>query len=102
MQNMTLEQTKEKCETVAAILKTLANPQRLMILCNLVEGEKSVGELQKICGISQSVISQHLARMRLQGFLASKKEQNFVFYRICDERILKVMENLYDIFCSEE
>ena len=102
MQNTTLEQTKEKCETVAAILKTLANPQRLMILYNLVEGEKSVGELQKICGISQSVISQHLARMRLQGFLASKKEQNFVFYRICDERILKVMENLYNIFCSEE
>ncbi len=101
MQGAPPEEMKERCETIAAILKTLANPQRLTILCTLTEGEKSVGELQKICGISQSVMSQHLARMRLQGFLRTDKRQNFVYYYISDERILKIMQSLHDVFCAE-
>lgn len=101
MQGAQPEEMKEKCEAIAAILKTLANPQRLTILCTLTEGEKSVGELQKICGISQSVMSQHLARMRLQGILSTDKRQNFVYYYISDERILKIMQSLHDVFCAE-
>ena len=93
---------KKQCEKVASILKAIANPQRLYILCSLSQGEKTVGELEKICETSQSVVSQHLTRMRLEGFLESRRQGNFVYYQIIDKRILPLIKLLKELFCKIE
>lgn len=89
---------KRNCESVAAILKTIAHPQRLMLLCYLEDGEKTVGELEKLCGGSQSAISQFLKLMKLEGMVTSEKRGLFVYYRIHDQKVTKLMTSLHSIF----
>lgn len=91
---------EERAEHVAARLELMANPRRLMILCRLADGEASVGELQKVVGISQSALSQHLARLREAGMVATRRESQSIFYRILDPEIRAMMTALYDIFCG--
>lgn len=90
----------EKCVEVASILKALSNPDRLKILCALWDGEKTVRELESYAGVSQSLASQFLNRLRLEGIVASRKEGLFVYYRITDERVRTLVENLHTIFCK--
>lgn len=93
------KEMENKCKSVAAILKAISHPQRLMILCHLVDGEKSVGELEKLCGGSQSSISQFLKLMKLEDMLISEKRGLFVYYRIHDPQVKKLIFSLYKIFC---
>ena len=90
---------KAKCEEVSSIMKAIAHPQRLMILCYLAEGEKNVGELTERCGISQSQISQFLNRMLREDLLGVRKEGNFSYYRIADKNVIKLMQSMNRIFC---
>lgn len=82
------------------LLKSLANHHRLMILCHLVGGELSVGELEKRVGLSQSSLSQHLAKMRGQNILSFRREGTTVLYSIKDQKALQVLESLHGIYCS--
>lgn len=91
----------KKCESTAQVLKALAHPHRLALLCYLVSGEKTVGELEELCGASQSVVSQFLSRMKHEGLVASRKEGLFVRYRVADPRVLKMIEALQRIFCEK-
>ncbi len=97
---MPLKMMKENCENVAQIMKALSHPQRLMLLCHLSVEEKTVGELEKLCDISQSQISQFLNRMKLEGLVDSEKRGLFVFYRICDAQTKKLITALHKIFCA--
>jgi ArsR family transcriptional regulator len=83
---------------VAAILKTLAHPQRLFILCSLVRGEATVSGLRSACGASQSVISQHLTRMRREGIVQARRNGNFVHYRVADPKLAELIVNMERIF----
>lgn len=94
-----LSELKQKSETVAALLKQLSHPQRLLILCSMAEGEKSVGEIEEICGASQSAVSQFLKGMRLEGLIEPRREGKQVYYRIVDKRVLDLIQSLYRIFC---
>lgn len=89
----------EKCEEVAGLLKYLSHPQRLIMLCKIAESAKTVGELQELCGMSQSLTSQVLAKMKAEGLIASMKDGKFVTYRIADERISKIIQSLNTVFC---
>ncbi|MGE0631952.1 MAG: ArsR/SmtB family transcription factor [Pseudobdellovibrionaceae bacterium] len=80
-------------------MKQLSHPQRLLILCCMAEGEKSVGEIEEACGASQSAVSQFLKGMRLEGLIESRREGKQVFYKIVDKRILDLIRSLYHIFC---
>ena len=91
---------KSNCENVAAILKVISHPQRLMLLCHLAGGEKTVGELEKLCGGSQSSISQYLKLMKLEDMLSFEKRGLFVYYRIHDPKVKKLISSLYKIFCG--
>lgn len=90
----------DKCEEVAGLLKNLSHPQRLILLCKIAESPRTVGDLQEICGMSQSLTSQFLAKMKAEGLVASEKDGKFVTYHIEDERILKVINSLNKIFCN--
>lgn len=85
-----------------SLLKAMANECRLLILCHLAEsGELSVGELTDRVGLSQSALSQHLAKLREEGLVATRKEAQSVFYRICDPKAEQVLALLHDLFCPD-
>lgn len=90
---------RRQSEEIAALLKQLSHPQRLLILCSMAKGEKSVGEIEEACGASQSAVSQFLKGMRLEGLIESRREGKQVFYRIVDKRVLELIRSLYQIFC---
>jgi DNA-binding transcriptional ArsR family regulator len=73
-----------------------------MVLCQLKTGEQSVGELSKSLGIKQSPLSQHLARMRHEGVVESRREAQTIYYSISGEKVTKVVGILYDLYCAEE
>ncbi|PWF25251.1 ArsR/SmtB family transcription factor [Corticimicrobacter populi] len=84
----------------AALLKAVGNPHRLLVLCLLIEREEmSVGALLEHVDLSQSALSQHLARMREEGMVAYRREAQTLYYRIADPRIERLIATLKDIFC---
>ena len=82
------------------LLKAMANEWRLMILCQLSEGEKTVSELQAILGLSQSALSQHLAILRRERIVSARKHAQSVTYSLAGDEASKVMESLHDVFCG--
>jgi len=88
-------------DEAAAMLKALSNPSRLMLLCQLVEREKSVGELEAALDLSQAYVSQQLARLRAEGLVAATREGRIVRYRLADSRVAPVIQTLYDQYCSD-
>ena len=85
-----------------SLLKVLANEFRLLTLCHLAEsGELSVGDLVDRVGLSQSALSQHLAKLREEGLVATRKEAQMVFYRVCDPKAEQLLALLHDLFCPE-
>ena len=82
------------------LLKAMANEWRLMILCQLSEGEKTVSELQAILGLSQSALSQHLAILRRERIVSARKHAQSVSYSLAGDEAPKVMESLHDVFCG--
>ena len=85
----------------AALLKTLANPDRLLLLCNLVEGECNVSALEALTGIRQPTLSQQLGVLREEGIVETRREGKFIFYRIASVPALAVLRTLYDTFCRQ-
>mgnify|MGYP000073575676 CR=1 FL=1 len=84
------------------LLKALANRDRLLLLCQLVEGERSVGELEQLLGIVQPTLSQQLAVLRREGLVATRREGKQVYYRVASAEALAVLNTLYGLFCAEE
>ncbi len=83
-----------------AMLKLLANAKRLMILCHLVKGEKSVGQLADLVNLSSSALSQHLAKMRDLQMVEADKQGQMVFYRISNPEVEAILSTLYLIYCK--
>ena len=94
------EDLEKKAEEVAAVLKQLAHPTRLKLLCGLLDGEKTVGELVESLSEAQSWVSQILSRMKLEGLVEARKEGSFVYYRIADPRLDELMKSIYQIYCT--
>ena len=88
----------ERATEIAAFLKLVANEQRLLLLCRLREGEASVGELVGLCNLSQSSVSQHLARMRDGGLVQTRRETTTIYYSIANQRVLALMQFLCENF----
>lgn len=96
-----MDDMKERANEVSAFLKGLANPHRLMILCNLVEGEHSVTALIEKIGIGQTSMSQHLLKLRDEGIVDYRRDHRTLYYYIKDEKALKMMGLLYELYCAE-
>jgi ArsR family transcriptional regulator, virulence genes transcriptional regulator len=86
-------------DEAATMLKALSNPSRLLILCQLVDGEKNVTELEVALHLSQAYVSQQLARLRAEGLVAATREGRVMRYRLADPRIAPVLRTLYDQYC---
>lgn len=92
-------QFETRASEAARLLRALGNERRLMILCQLTDGERSVGELQALVGLSQSALSQHLAVLREEDIVATRREAQTIWYRIEDPAAIKVVATLAEIFC---
>lgn len=97
------EVMEENAGEVAGMLRALANERRLMILCKLVEwGEANVNTLADAVGLSQSALSQHLAKMRAEGLVTYRRERQTLWYRIADPRIEQLFSTLHRLFCEHQ
>ena len=97
--SISIPKMEGKCELVSGLLRSLSHPQRLMILGHLTHGEKTVSELQDLCGISQSQLSQFLGRMKLEGLLSCERKGRFQYYSVGDKKIVKLIEAIQAIYC---
>jgi len=91
---------KEKVEDASSFLKKLSNPDRLMVACALVDGERSVRELEDLLSIRQPGLSQQLAELRQAGLIAGRKQGKQVFYRLADPRVEAFIATMYRLFCE--
>jgi ArsR family transcriptional regulator, virulence genes transcriptional regulator len=93
------ESLGDKAAEAARLLSALANPRRLTILCELAEGERSVGELVPIVGVQQAALSQHLARLRADGLVSTRRDAQMIFYRLSSPAAVAVINTLADLYC---
>lgn len=99
---MNINQMRESARRASELLKALGNENRLLILCNLASGEKSVGELQQAIGLRQSALSQHLARLRHDGLVQTRRASQTIYYSLDGEEASRVIEVLYSLYCAPE
>ena len=98
---LNVNEMRKNVENSSAFLNLLSNPTRLLILCNLIESERCVGDLEKDLNISQSALSQHLSKMRDKGIVKSEKQGQHVFYSISDSNVVDIINVLYKLFCKK-
>ncbi len=96
------ERLEEKAGEAEAFLRSLASRHRLMILCSLLDGELSVGELGSRLAVTQSNLSRHLALLRDEGLVGTRRERTTIYYRITSERVLPILAELYRMFCADD
>lgn len=98
---MNVQELNSRSDEAAQFLQLLANPQRLRILCALAGREHSVSALGDVVELSQSALSQHLAKLREAGLVATRREAQVIHYRLADARAARLLEVLVDLFCPE-
>lgn len=92
---------QKSASRATSLLKAMSNRSRLLILCQLAEGEKAVGELERLVGLSQSGLSQHLAVLRRKGIVTTRREAQSIFYSLASTEAEAVMATLYRVFCAQ-
>jgi len=97
-----IQSLQNKASEVATLLKAIGNEKRLIILCQLADREEvSVGALAQTVGLGQSALSQHLAKMRDEGIVTTRRQGQTIWYRIADGRVKELMAILYQLYCAE-
>jgi DNA-binding transcriptional ArsR family regulator len=100
IQDRVLAGLNEKAEEASHLLTAMANPKRLMVLCNLLGGEKSVGELAEIVGLSSAALSQHLGKMRALKLVGTRRNGQTIYYQLASREVREVLETLYRLYCG--
>jgi ArsR family transcriptional regulator, virulence genes transcriptional regulator len=97
---MDRDELERNARKASILLKAMANERRLLVLCHLAQGEKSVGELERLIGLSQSALSQHLARLRRDKLVRTRREAQTIYYALAGREAGAVMETLYNLYCE--
>jgi DNA-binding transcriptional ArsR family regulator len=100
VERLNIGRLEANAERAATLLKSMGNARRLLILCQLVDGEKGVGELEKAVGLSQSALSQHLAVLRTKGYVTTRRCGQSIYYSLAGDETSRVLKTLYDLYCS--
>lgn len=95
-----IDMMQENAHEAAALLRALSHEGRLLVMCQLGQGELSVGQINEAVGLSQSALSQHLAKLREDGFVTTRRDGQTIYYRISDPRVSRLIGSLHDIFCN--
>jgi len=91
---------EEKAEEASRLLTAMANAKRLMVLCNLLDGERSVGDLADLVGLSSAALSQHLGKMRALDLVTTRREGQTIYYRLASLEVREVLQTLYRLYCA--
>ncbi len=94
------EQLREHAGEACHLLKALANEDRLMLLCQMASVRQNVGELEAATGIRQPTLSQQLAVLRQEGLVATEKKGKYVYYRLANDNVVRIMRTLWEIYCG--
>lgn len=97
-----MDRMMKNAQSAANFLKAISHEGRLMILCHLATGEKSVTELEELLSARQAAVSQQLTRLRLEGLVKPRREGKAIYYSLTDDRPKQIMEVVYDLFCKVE
>ncbi len=97
---MNAEIMERAADQASELLKALANRHRLLLICQLIDGERSVGELAEFLNLRDSTVSQHLALLRKDGLVSARREAQTIFYSIASEPARKVLKTLFQAFCA--
>ena len=97
-----LEKMMESATEASNFLKAISHEGRLMILCHLATGEKSVTELEELLSARQAAVSQQLARLRLEGLVTPRRDGKTIFYRLTDDKPRQIIDLVYDLFCAKK
>ncbi|WP_209505737.1 MULTISPECIES: metalloregulator ArsR/SmtB family transcription factor [unclassified Ruegeria] len=97
-----LDRMVDNATRASNFLKAISHEGRLMILCHLVSGEKSVTELEELLSARQAAVSQQLSRLRLEGLVIPRREGKTIFYRLADDRPRRMLEVVYELFCGDD
>lgn len=101
MSELELDKIAANATNASNFLKAISHEGRLMILCHLISGEKSVTELEDLLAARQAAVSQQLSRLRLEGLVIPRREGKAIYYRLADERPRRILEIVYDLFCED-
>lgn len=99
---MNISELQNQAHQVTTLLKAMGNERRFLILCYLVNGERSVGELERLVGLSQSALSQHLARLRRDELVQTRRNAQTIYYSLQGTLPIGVMQALHQVFCGKE
>ncbi len=97
-----IERMMRNAQEASNFLKAISHEGRLMILCHLASGEKSVTELEELLSARQAAVSQQLSRLRLEGIVKPRREGKAIYYSLTDDRPKQIMEVVYDLFCRQD
>lgn len=100
MNSIALAAFEESAEKASQLLTAMANAKRLVVLCNLLEGEKSVGHLASIVGLSIAALSQHLGKMRALDLVRTRRDGQTIYYRLASSEVEEVLKTLYGLYCA--
>lgn len=101
VESIDIQQLRANADAAGQLLKALANPDRLLLLCQLSQGERNVSELEALLAIQQPTLSQQLAVLRREGLVDTRRDGKQIFYRISSPAALAVIETLYRLFCED-
>jgi DNA-binding transcriptional ArsR family regulator len=96
-----LDKMVDNATTASNFLKAISHEGRLMILCHLVTGEKTVTELEELLSARQAAVSQQLSRLRLEGLVIPRRDGKAIYYRLADDRPRRILEVVYELFCKD-
>lgn len=99
---MDIAELEKNAERASELLAAMANPRRLMVLCRLVDGEKSVTALASAVNLSQSALSQHLAKLRERGLVATRRDAQTIYYSLASREVSDILSTLYGLYCSPD
>lgn len=99
---LSIDVMQHRAEEAVAVLKAIGNQNRLLLLCQMVNGERSVNDLAETLDLAQSVVSQHLSLLRRDGVVKGRREGQSIYYSISDSRVRTLMETLFEVFCSDD
>ncbi|MBF9049866.1 metalloregulator ArsR/SmtB family transcription factor [Roseobacter sp. HKCCD9010] len=100
MDEATKARIRANAQTASDFLKAISHEGRLMILCALANGERSVTDIERLLASRQAAVSQQLSRLRLEGLVTARREGKQIFYRLTDDRARKIIEQVYELFCT--
>ena len=99
---LNIELMHDAAEEATAVLRVLANRDRLLLLCQLSQGEKSVGELEELLDLHQPTLSQQLGVLRAEGLVDTRRDGKRIYYSVTDKRVMTLLKTLYQLYCPKD